>query len=305
MYDIIVVGAGPAGFTAAIYGCRADKKVLILEKETFGGQITMSPHVENYPGYAHMSGSQFGELLLEQATALGADIDMGEVDGIEKKGNRWYVHTAEGSAYVSRTVIIATGSRHRPLGVEREEEFVGKGISYCAVCDGAFYAGREVAVIGGGNSALVEAVMLSDLCKKVTVVQNLGFLTGEKRLVQKLEAKDNVTVICNTVVEGLEGEGLLSALHLKNTETGDATRLAVDGVFVCIGQIPENDAFKNLVAIDERGYIVSDEDCFTPDPAIFVAGDCRTKKVRQVTTATADGAVAAISACRYLDNFEG
>ena len=305
MYDIIVVGAGPAGFTAAIYGCRADKKVLILEKETFGGQITMSPHVENYPGYAHMSGSQFGELLLEQATALGADIDMGEVDGIEKKGNLCYVHTAEGSEYVSRTVILATGSRHRPLGVEREEAFVGKGISYCAVCDGAFYAGREVAVIGGGNSALVEAIMLADLCKKVTVVQNLGFLTGEKRLVQKLEAKDNVTVICNTVVEGLEGEGLLSALLLKNTETGEVSRLAIDGVFVCIGQIPENDAFKNLVAIDERGYIVSDEDCFTPDPAICVAGDCRTKKVRQITTATADGAVAAISACRYLDNFEG
>ena len=302
MYDIIVVGAGPAGFTAAIYGCRADKKVLILEKETFGGQITMSPHVENYPGYAHMSGSEFGEKLLEQATALGAEIDMGEVTGIEKKGKLCHVFTAEGSEYVSRTVIIATGSRHRPLGVEREEEFVGKGISYCAVCDGAFYAGREVAVIGGGNSALVEAVMLADLCKKVTVVQNLGFLTGEKRLVQKLEAKDNVTVICNTVVEALEGEGLLSALHLKNTETGESTRLAVDGVFVCIGQIPENDAFKNIVAIDERGYIVSDEDCFTPDEAVFVAGDCRTKKVRQVTTATADGAVAAISACRYLDN---
>lgn len=301
MYDIIVVGAGPAGFTAAIYGCRADKKVLILEKETFGGQITMSPHVENYPGFAHLSGSELGEKLLDQATGLGAEIDMGEVDGIEKKNGLCHVHTAEGSEYVSRTVIIATGSRHRPLGVAGEDELVGKGISYCAVCDGAFYAGREVAVIGGGNSALVEAVMLADLCKKVTVVQNLGFLTGEKRLVQKLAAKENVTVICNTVVEGLEGKDLLSAVLLKNTETGETSRLAVDGVFVCIGQIPENDAFKNLVAIDERGYIVSDEDCFTPDPAIFVAGDCRTKKVRQVTTATADGAVAAIAACRYLD----
>ena len=302
MYDIIVVGAGPAGFTAAIYACRADKKVLVLEKETFGGQITFSPHVENYPGYAHMSGSEFGEKLLEQATALGAEIDMGEVNRIEKKGKVCHVYTAEGSEYVARSVIIATGSRHRPLGVEREEEFVGKGISYCAVCDGAFYAGREVAVIGGGNSALQEAVMLADICAKVTVVQNLGFLTGEKRLAQKLEEKDNVTIICNTVVEALEGEGLLSAVVLKNTETGDVTRLAVDGAFVCIGQIPENDAFSNLVAIDERGYIVSDEDCFTPDEAIFVAGDCRTKKVRQITTATADGAVAAVAACRYLDN---
>lgn len=302
MYDIIVVGAGPAGFTAAIYGCRADKKVLILEKETFGGQITMSPHVENYPGFAHMSGSELGERLLEQAVGLGAEIDMGEVTGIEKKGKLCHVTTAEGTEYVSRTVILATGARHRPLGVAREEEFVGNGISYCAVCDGAFYAGLEVAVIGGGNSALVEAVMLADLCKKVTVVQNLGFLTGEKRLVQKIEEKENVTVVCNTVVEALEGDGTLAALVLKNTETGETTRLAVDGTFVCIGQIPENEAFKNLVALDERGYIVSDEDCFTPDEAIFVAGDCRTKRVRQVTTATADGAVAAIAACRYLDN---
>lgn len=301
MYDIIVVGAGPAGFTAAIYACRADKSVLILEKETFGGQITFSPHVENYPGYAHMSGSEFGEKLLEQATALGAEIDMGEVTGIRKNGDVRIVETAEGNEYACRAVILATGSRHRPLGLAREEEFIGHGISYCAVCDGAFFAGMNVAVIGGGNSALQEAVLLSETCRHVTVVQNLAFLTGERRLAEKLEKKDNVTVILSTVVEKLEGTDALSGLVLKNTETGKASVLSVDGAFVCIGQIPENDAFADVVEVNEQGYVVADESCLTRDEAVFVAGDCRTKRVRQITTATADGSVAAIAACKYLD----
>ena len=301
MYDIIIIGSGPAGLTAAVYALRADKSVLVLEKETFGGQITLSPHVENCPGFAHISGSELGEKLLEQAMGLGAEIDMGEVTGIRRQGASCIVSTAEGSEYASRAVIIATGSRHRPLGVAREEELIGKGISYCAVCDGAFFAGMEVAVIGGGNSALQEAVMLSDLCKKVTVVQNLGFLTGEKRLADKLAAKDNVTIILSTVVDALEGGDKLEALSLKNTETGVKTRLTVDGAFVCIGQIPDCGAFAEHVPLNEYGYIEAAEDCLTPDEAIFVAGDCRSKRVRQITTATADGAVAAIAACRYLD----
>ena len=301
MYDILIVGSGPAGLTAAIYALRADKSVLVLEKETFGGQITLSPHVENCPGFPHISGSELGEKLLDQAMGLGAEIDMGEVNGIRRQGNTCIVTTLEGNEYAARAVILATGSRHRPLGIAREEEFIGHGISYCAVCDGAFYAGKEIAVIGGGNSALQEAVMLSDICKKVTVVQNLGVLTGEKRLADKLHAKDNVDFIYNTVVKELIGNKELEAILLTNTETGKESRLSLDGVFVCIGQIPENEAFREHVALNEYGYFEAGEDCVTRDPAIFVAGDCRSKRIRQITTATADGAVAAIAACRYLD----
>ncbi len=301
MYDIIIVGSGPAGLTAAVYALRADKSVLVIEKETFGGQITLSPHVENCPGFPHISGSELGEKLLEQAMGLGAEIELGMVNGIRAQGATYIVSTEEGTEYATRAVILATGSRHRPLGLAREEELIGHGISYCAVCDGAFFGGKRVAVIGGGNSALQEAVLLADLCTEVTVVQNLAFLTGEKRLADKLHQKDNVRFIYNTVVTALVGDKDLSALVLKDTETGKETELSVDGAFVCIGQIPENGAFVDLVEVNEAGYIVSGEDCLTRDPAIFVAGDCRTKRVRQVTTATADGAVAAIAACRYLD----
>ena len=301
MYDILIVGSGPAGLTAAIYALRADKSVLVLEKETFGGPITLSPHVENCPGFPHISGSELGEKLLDQAMGLGAEVDMGEVTGIRRQGETCVVTTAEGSEYAARAVILATGSRHRPLGVDREEAFIGHGISYCAVCDGAFYAGKRIAVIGGGNSALQEAVMLSDICEKVTVIQNLGVLTGEKRLADKLHAKDNVSFIYNSVVTALEGDRELSSIVIKNTETNESTRLPFDGVFVCIGQIPENGAFSDLVELNDYGYIEASEDCLTRDPAIFVAGDCRSKRVRQITTATADGAVAAIAACRYLD----
>ena len=301
MYDIVIVGSGPAGLTAAIYALRADKSVLVLEKETFGGQITLSPHVENCPGFPHISGSELGEKLLDQAMGLGAEIDMGEVSAIRRQGETCIIETREGNEYAARAVILATGSRHRPLGVAREEEFIGHGISYCAVCDGAFYAGREIAVIGGGNSALQEAVMLADICQKVTVIQNLGVLTGEKRLADKLYAKDNVSFIYNSVVTALEGERELSSIVMENTETGEKTRLPFDGVFVCIGQIPENEPFREHVALNDYGYFEAGEDCVTKDPAIFVAGDCRSKRIRQITTATADGAVAAIAACRYLD----
>ncbi len=299
MYDIIIVGAGPAGLTAAIYARRADKRVLVLEKETFGGQITFSPCVENYPGFVKMSGNEFAERLIEQAQNLGADIDLAEVTGIEVKGTHRVVHTDNGD-YETRAVILATGSRHRPLGVAREEEFIGEGVSYCAVCDGAFYADRDVAVIGGGNSALQEAVLLADTCRSVTVVQNLDFLTGEARLAQKLAEKSNVRVMLGYTVEALLGDRAITGVTLKD-QNGKKTNLSVDGVFVCIGQIPENGAFADLIEVNEVGYIVADESCLTRDEAVFVAGDCRTKGIRQITTATGDGATAAIAACRYLD----
>ena len=305
MYDIIIVGAGPAGLTAALYARRAEKTVLLIEKSTFGGQITHSPRVENYPTQMALSGSELAEKLFEQVVTHGADIELDEVKSIEKSDTGYNV-TTEYSCFQGKSVIIATGSRHRPLGLSGEEELVGEGISYCAVCDGAFYKDKTVAIIGGGNTALQEAVLLSDGCKKVYVVQNLGFLTGEESLSSIIEKRDNVEVILSTVVTELIIDGGLKGIKLMNTETGAESELSLDGVFVAIGQIPENEQFKNVVALDERGYVAAGEDCIpkTEFSGVFVAGDCRTKSVRQVTTAAADGSVAALAACRYVDSLK-
>ena len=300
MYDIIVVGAGPAGLTAALSARRADKTVLVIEKETFGGQITYSPRVENYPGFNVMSGNEFAEKLIDQVSFQGADIELDTVTGIEGEGGNFTVH-CEGADYVAKSVIIAAGSKHRQLGLPNENELIGEGVSYCAVCDGAFYKGKTVAVIGGGNTALQEAIALSEGCTHVYVVQNLDFLTGEERLQKEIAKKDNITVILGTLVTELLGEKSMTGITLKK---GDEQKLLeVDGIFVAIGQKPENDPFKDVLKLDEYGYIVSGEDC-APNgavPGIFVAGDCRTKKIRQVTTATGDGAVAALAACRFVD----
>ena len=302
VYDILIVGAGPAGLTAAIYACRAGKSVLVLEKEVFGGQITHSPKVENYPGYLEMSGNEFAELLMMQAQDQGAEIDLAEVlDVTVDDSGIKHVMTDMGE-YLSRALIIASGSKHRELGVPGEQDYVGKGISYCAVCDGAFYAGKHVAVIGGGNSALQEAVMLAERCSQVTVVQNLAFLTGEEKLSEKLFSMDNVDFIYSSVVEALEGEDELERVILHNTETGQSVPLEVDGVFVAIGQVPENGPFAKVAKLAMNGYFDSGENCTTMTPGVYVAGDCRQKNVRQITTATGDAAVAAVSACRWLDS---
>ena len=301
MHDIIVVGAGPAGLTAALYALRAEKKVLLIEKETFGGQITFSPKVENYPGFSEISGNEFADRLLEQVTAHGADIELAEVTGVKDNGATKTVITDFGE-FEARAVIIATGARHRHLGVEGEDELIGEGISFCAVCDGAFYSGRRVGVVGGGNSALVEAMMLSETSSEVIIIQNLSMLTGEVKMVRALEKKENVKMIFDTVVEGFEKDDVLTGVKLHNTKTGEHYTLPVDGLFVAIGHAPENEAFKNLTALNEYGYIVSDEACLTDTDGVFVAGDCRTKSIRQITTATADGAVAALAACRYIDS---
>lgn len=300
MYDIIVVGAGPAGLTAALYARRADKTVLVIEKETFGGQITYSPRVENYPGFNVMSGNEFAEKLIDQVSFQGADIELDTVTGIEGEGGNFTVH-CEGADYNAKSVVIAAGSKHRQLGLPNENNLIGEGVSYCAVCDGAFYKGKTVAVIGGGNTALQEAIALSEGCTHVYVVQNLDFLTGEERLQKEIAKKDNITVILGTLVTELLGEKSMTGITLKK---GDEQKLLeVDGIFVAIGQKPENEPFKDVLKLDEYGYIVSGEDC-APNgavPGIFVAGDCRTKKIRQVTTATGDGAVAALAACRFVD----
>ena len=302
MYDITIVGAGPAGLTAAIYALRADKKVLLLEKETFGGQITYSPRVENYPSQLAISGNELAEMMLSQVMEHGADIELAEVTKITPAENGYTVHTDNGN-FDTKTVIIATGSKHRQLGLEGENELVGEGVSYCAVCDGAFYNGKKVAVIGGGNTALQDAVLLSDICTEVTVVQNLAQMTGESKLVSKLSTRDNVKFIFNTVVTSLvSNESGLTAIKLLNTASEEYSTLEVDGIFVAIGQKPENKPFEDLTRLNDYGYIIADEACLTDSKGIFVAGDCRTKSVRQITTATADGAVAALAACRYLDN---
>lgn len=303
MYDIIVVGAGPAGLTAALYARRAEKQVLVIERDSFGGQITHSPRVENYPGFIEMSGNEFADKLIEQVMAMEADIELDEVTGIEGTPG-CYTVICRGASYEAKSVIIAAGSHHRHLSVEGEERFVGEGISYCAVCDGAFYRGKSVAVIGGGNSALQDAVLLSDSCEKVTVVQNLPYLTGERRLVNILEGKDNVEIILShTVKKIIETDGVFGGIEIEN-DKGETSTLTVDGIFVAIGQVPENEPFRSVASLNSYGYVEADESCVpTGAPeGIFVAGDCRTKAVRQITTATADGAVAALAACSFINS---
>lgn len=297
MYDIIVIGGGPAGLTAAIYARRANKSVLVIEKATFGGQITYSPKVENIPGFCEITGNEFAERLVEQAMALEANVECAEVISV-KDGEIKTVVTDSGE-FEARAVILATGAKHRMLGIENEEKFVGEGISFCAVCDGAFYSDKTVAVIGGGNSALQEALLLSDLAKKVYVVQNLDTLTGEKKLQDKLLQKPNVEVILGHTVKELVGNRTLEGIVIQGE--GEEKALKIDGMFVAIGLIPQNEPFEALVTLDGSGYIASDENCLTDKRGIFTAGDCRTKKIRQVATAAADGAVAALAACDYLD----
>ena len=301
MYDIIVIGAGPAGLTAALYALRADKSVLVLEKATFGGQITYSPQIENYPGFATMSGNEFAEKLIDQVISQGAEIEMETVTGIRDNGATKTVVTEEGE-HEAKAVIIATGVKHRQTGLPNENELVGEGISYCAVCDGAFFKGQTVAVLGGGNSALQEAVLLSEGSEKVYVIQNLDYFTGEARLVEKLREKDNVEFIMGTVISALNGEGSLESLTLRKEADGSVSELKVNGLFVAIGLIPSNSAFAEIAGLDDWGYIDSDESCVTKTAGVFVAGDCRKKQIRQITTAAADGSVAALAACRYIDS---
>ena len=299
-YDIAVVGAGPAGLTAALYARRAGKTVAVIEKENFGGQITYSPKIENYPTAVAISGSEFAEKLMEQTELLGAVLEMDKITALEKQADGFLLRGEYGT-YEAGAVILATGSKHRTLGIEREAELTGHGVCYCAVCDGAFFKGRDVAVIGGGNTALQDAVFLSELCRSVTVVQNLPELTGDPVLQEKVGKLENVSVICNATVAALLGEKDLTGIRILHHDTGSEEELAVSGMFAAIGQQPDNEAFSEFSALDGAGYIISDERCLTDTEGVFAAGDCRTKQIRQVVTAVADGASAALAACRYLD----
>lgn len=299
MYDIIIAGAGPAGLSAAIYGVRAGKSVLVLEKASYGGQIINTPEIENYPGIKKVSGYEFATNLYSQAVDLGAKIVYEEVRAIETEGGEKKVITDK-NTYECRTVILATGAKNRKLGIDREEELTGAGVSYCATCDGMFFRGRDVAVAGGGNTALEDALFLSNYCSKVYVIHRREEFRGEKRLLEALKEKKNVGFVLNSNVIRLNGAERLSSVTVKNKNTGEEREILVSGIFVAIGQEPENKAFENVINMDEKGYIISGEECSTNVSGVFTAGDCRTKSVRQLTTAASDGAVAALKACEYM-----
>lgn len=300
MCDIIVIGAGTAGLSAAIYGLRAGKRVLLLEERSYGGQIINTPEIENYPGIKRISGFEFATNLYEQAVSLGAVLICEKVVGITGQSGKKTVKTDK-KEYTAKSVILATGAKNRPLGLEREKELTGFGVSYCATCDGAFFRDKEVAVVGGGNTALEDAVFLSQSCKKVYVIHRRNEFRGEKKLVDALAEKTNVEFVLDSTVTTLCGEKKLEAIETRNRETKETRKIGVEGLFIAIGQMPDNEAFFPLVELDEYGYICAGEDCKTKTAGIFAAGDCRTKAVRQLTTAAADGAVAALGACEYLE----
>ena len=299
MYDIVIIGGGPAGLTAGIYARRANKTVLVIEKASFGGQITYSPKVENIPGFSEVTGNEFAENIVEQAITQGVEFESAEalkiIDGDVKKV------VTDGDTFEAKAVIIATGAKHRRLGLPNEDKFIGDGISFCAVCDGAFFADKTVAVIGGGNSALQEALQLSQLSKEVYVVQNLPYLTGESQLAKQVEEKDNITVILNHTVCEIPDGDMFTGIVIKDEADGNTKNLLLDGMFVAIGLIPQNEYFKDIIKLDSYGYADYDETLNCEKQGVFVAGDCRKKKIRQVVTAASDGAVAALNACEYIE----
>ena len=300
MHDIIIIGGGPAGLTAATYARRAGKKVLILEKAAFGGQITWSPKVENFPGIVSASGVEIADRLLEQALGQGADVELEEAVSVCSENGIFTVSCASGAEFSASSLIIAVGAKPRTLGLEREEELTGCGVCYCAVCDGAFFAGKEVAVYGGGNSALQDALLLSETCSKVTLIHRRDSFRGEAKLVEAIRAKENVELMLNSTVKSLLGKDELTGLTIE--QEGIEKELPVEGLFVAVGHKPDNGIFAPYMELDEAGYVASSESCLTKTPGVFAAGDCRAKAVRQCSTACADGAVAALAACSYLDS---
>ncbi|HZK22452.1 MAG TPA: FAD-dependent oxidoreductase [Oscillospiraceae bacterium] len=294
LYDIIVIGGGCAGLTAAIYAARAGKQVLVFESDAVGGQISASPNVENFPAIKQISGAEFSDNLLSQATSLGAELIAEKVASI-KNGETKTVITS-GGEYECKRLIIATGVKHRKLGIANEEEFEGKGISYCAVCDGMFFRDAAVAVVGGGDSAVITSLYLSNICKKVYHIHRRDEFRAENYRVNQLKSKDNVELVLSSNISSFEGDDFLQAVITEDVNTKEQTKLEIDGLFISIGHSPDNEIFRDIVDLDSDGYIVAGEDCKTSADGIYVAGDCRTKSLRQLTTAAADGSVAAVSA---------
>lgn len=300
MTDIVIIGAGPAGLTAAIYARRASKSVLVLEAMSYGGQSINTPHIENYPVAAHISGFDFATKVYEQAKALGAEIKFQKALEIRDNGDTKTVVTAKGE-YEAKAVIIATGSKNRPLGVDGEKKLVGRGISYCATCDGAFFRGKAVAVVGGGNTALEDALYMADIAEKVYLIHRRDAFRGEEASAEKLQALDNVELVLNSQVTKLNADKRLQSIEVTDKQ-GNVRTMEVSGLFVAVGRIPENQLFAPLIELDGAGYAVAAENCRTKTKGVFVAGDNRVKDVRQLVTATADGAVAATEAVHYINS---
>ena len=299
MYDIIVIGGGPAGLTAAVYGCRMGRSVLLLEKEVFGGQIVNSPKVENIPGFSAISGEEFADRYLDQAMSQGCEVALEKVTGVEKIGENFQVRTAEGTEYEARSVILATGTTHRTLGLEGEEDLIGNGIHFCAVCDGDLYAGKDVVVVGGGNSAFVEAIILAQTARRLIMLQDLPVFTAEARSQEELFSNYEVeTHLSARVTAYRTKDGVIEGISYL--ENGEEKTVPCDGIFLSVGHVPENELFASVAKLSSQGYFEADETGVTQTPGVFVAGDCRTKALRQVATACSDGANAAIAACSYL-----
>ena len=300
MYDVVIIGAGPAGLTAAIYIRRAAKKVLVLEAKVYGGQIVNALDIENYPAEEHISGYDFATKLYNQAKNLGAEIVFEKVISIEANGKQKKVITTD-NVYEAGSVIIATGSENKKLGLPNEDQLIGKGISYCATCDGAFYKNKKVAVVGGGNTALEDALYLADVAEKVYLIHRRSEFRGEDSTVSRLKGKENIQFVLNSNVTKLNAGNKLESIEVASTD-GKVRTIEIDGLFVAIGRIPESKAFANLIKLDDAGYIEADEKCHTNVDGIFVAGDSRTKDVRQLVTAVSDGAIAATEAVKYIGN---
>lgn len=301
MVDICIIGAGTAGLTAAIYGLRAGKTVLVLEANSYGGQIINTTEIENYPGIKRISGFDFATGLYNQAMALGMKLEFDKVVGVEKYDSNYLVKCNINN-YEARTVIVASGVKRRHINVPGEDKLSGLGVSYCATCDGPFFRNKPVAVAGGGNTALDDAIFLSNYCSKVYLIHRRDTFRGERSKLEILRQRENVSIITDSIIQSIDGDNRVSSVTYKEKKSEEIIKIDISCIFIAVGQSPDTRFVKNMISVDESGYIISGEDCLTDIDGLYVAGDCRTKNIRQLTTAAADGTVAALNACKYLDN---
>ncbi len=301
LFDIAIIGAGSAGLTAAIYACRNNKSVVVFEGHAIGGQISESPLVENYPSIKEISGSDFSNNLMEQAMHNGAQIEFENIASLEHNGKFAVLQTELGNTFHSKAVILAVGCEPRRIGFANEKEWIGRGLGYCAVCDGNFYRGKDVAVVGGGDTALQEAIYLSNICNNVHIIHRRDKFRASDALVKKAQSKANIHYIMDSAVLAPQGKDFLERIELQNTVSGEKSTLDVNALFVAVGRIPQTKLFAKYLQLDQAGFVIAGEDCKTEHEWLFVAGDCRVKALRQLTTAVADGSMAGIAASEYIE----
>ncbi len=299
MHDIIIIGAGPAGITAAIYALRAGVSVTIFDRNLYGGQTAITAQIENYPAIKSITGAMFAQKLYQQAIDLNANILFEEVTSVDFS-DAFQTITTNKNTYTAKTVIVATGVKRRELNCEGEKEFAGKGVSYCATCDGAFFRNKNVVVVGGGNTALEDALFLSNQCQSVTLIHRRDTFRAEKHLVDAVLSRDNITILYDSNVKSINGNHVVNAIDVYHTKQNQITTIETDGIFIAIGYEPDNEMVSHYLNVNTEGYIVSNEYCHTNIEGVFVAGDTRTKPLRQIITACADGAVAGVSAVSYI-----